>query len=95
MSVNGARPGVRERLTRWDTHLTCLDEKQKECFIELSSTAANRPLPEHVSSVFSSEIPFCVVTGIFFYSCPWRIKCLVVVQSLFPFNSTAYRTLSR
>ena len=54
MSVNGARPGVRERLTRWDTHLTCLDEKQKECFIELSSTAANRPLPEHVSSVFSS-----------------------------------------
>ena len=54
MSVNGARPGVRERLTRWDTHLTCLDEKQKECFIDLSSTAANRPLPEHVSSVFSS-----------------------------------------
>ena len=54
MSVTGARPGVRERLTRWDTHLTCLDEKQKECFIELSCTAANRPLLEHVSSVFSS-----------------------------------------
>lgn len=43
-----ATAAVRERLSRWDT-LAPLSERQKECFLELSSTAASRPLPEHVN----------------------------------------------
>ena len=43
-----ATAAVRERLSRWDT-LAPLSERQKEYFLELSSTAASRPLPEHVN----------------------------------------------
>ena len=49
-----ARLSVRERLSHWDTQLASLSELQKDCFIELSSTAANRAIPEHVS-VFKSQ----------------------------------------
>ena len=48
VEMSATAAAVRERLSRWDT-LAPLSDRQKECFLELSSTAANRPLPLHVN----------------------------------------------
>ena len=47
-SKDGA--GVREKLIQWDSQLAVLSERQKDCFIDLSSCASDRPLPPNVSS---------------------------------------------
>ena len=47
-SVPAEKASVRERLSQWDS-LAALSERQKECFIDLGSTATSRPLPDHVS----------------------------------------------
>ena len=75
-----SRVSVRGRLGQWDSTLASLSDQQKDCFIELGSTAANRPLPEHVSVL---SIIVCahfkpVILSLFSY--PWKMNHAVLVR---------------